>query len=153
MQRSEKRILTSHTGSLTRPDDLVELLFRNDAGTLDRRDLLDSRVCEVVREVVQTQVQHGVDVINDGEVGKVGYATYIKDRLSGFGGTGNTFVYQDLTEFPNLARRVFGDPGRSRRKTPACNAAIGALQAGVFRRERPGSPKTRFARFGNAVRS
>jgi 5-methyltetrahydropteroyltriglutamate--homocysteine methyltransferase len=56
---------------------------------------------------------------------KPSYATYIKDRLSGFGGSGNTFVYQDLVAFPNLAKRVFGDPGRSRRKTPACNDAIG----------------------------
>jgi 5-methyltetrahydropteroyltriglutamate--homocysteine methyltransferase len=55
---------------------------------------------------------------------KPSYATYIKDRLDGFGGTGNTFVYQDLAQFPNLAERVFGDPGRSRRKTPACNAPI-----------------------------
>jgi len=55
---------------------------------------------------------------------KPSYATYIKDRLGGFGGEGNTFVYQDLAEFPNLAKRVFGDPGRSRRKTPACNAPI-----------------------------
>jgi 5-methyltetrahydropteroyltriglutamate--homocysteine methyltransferase len=60
---------------------------------------------------------------------KPSYATYIKDRLSGFGGAGNTFVYQDLSGFPNLARRVFGDPGRSRRKTPACNAAIGVRDA------------------------
>jgi 5-methyltetrahydropteroyltriglutamate--homocysteine methyltransferase len=55
---------------------------------------------------------------------KPGYATYVKDRLNGFGGTGNTFVYQDLADFPRLAERVFGDPGRSRRKTPACNSAI-----------------------------
>src|ERR1700756_2331634 len=55
---------------------------------------------------------------------KPSYATYVKDRLAGFGGTGNTFVYQDLADFPNLAKRVFGDPGRSRRKTPACNAPI-----------------------------
>ena len=50
-------------------------------------------------------------MINDGEMSKPSYATYIKDRLSGFGGTGNTFVYQDLADFPNLAKRVFGDPG------------------------------------------
>ena len=55
---------------------------------------------------------------------KPSYATYVKDRLAGFGGTGNTFVYQDLADFPKLAQRVFGDPGRSRRKTPACNAPI-----------------------------
>jgi 5-methyltetrahydropteroyltriglutamate--homocysteine methyltransferase len=65
-----------------------------------------------------------VDIVDDGEMSKPSYATYIKDRLAGFGGTGNTFVYQDLAGFPKLAQRVFGDPGRSRRKTPACNAPI-----------------------------
>jgi 5-methyltetrahydropteroyltriglutamate--homocysteine methyltransferase len=70
-----------------------------------------------------------VDIVNDGEMSKPSYATYIKDRLSGFGGEGNTFVYQDLAEFPNLAKRVFGDPGRSRRKTPACNAPIAVRDA------------------------
>ena len=64
---------------------------------------------------------------------KPSYATYIKDRLNGFGGTGNTFVYQDLAEFPKLAQRVFGDPGRSRRKTPACNAPIGVRDPGAAR--------------------
>ena len=70
---------------------------------------------------------------------KPSYATYIKDRLSGFGGAGNTFVYQDLADFPNLAKRVFGDPGRSRRKTPACNAAIGVRdpRGGAGRRRAP----------------
>jgi 5-methyltetrahydropteroyltriglutamate--homocysteine methyltransferase len=86
---------------------------------------LERRVAAAVTEVVQKQSAAGVDVINDGEMSKPSYATYITDRLSGFGGTGNTFVYQDLADFPNLAKRVFGDPGRSRRKTPACNAAIG----------------------------
>jgi 5-methyltetrahydropteroyltriglutamate--homocysteine methyltransferase len=74
---------------------------------------------------VRRQAEAGVDVVNDGEMSKPSYATYVKDRLDGFGGTGNTFVYQDLADFPNLAKRVFGDPGRSRRKTPACNAPIG----------------------------
>jgi 5-methyltetrahydropteroyltriglutamate--homocysteine methyltransferase len=78
-----------------------------------------------VLDVVHKQREAGVDLVNDGELSKPSYATYIKDRLDGFGGTGNTFVYQDLAEFPRLAQRVFGDPGRSRRKTPACNAPIG----------------------------
>ncbi len=75
------------------------------------------------------QAEAGVDLINDGEMSKPSYATYIKDRLEGFGGTGNTFVYQDLADFPKLEKRVFGDPGRSRRKTPACNAPIGVRDA------------------------
>ncbi len=55
---------------------------------------------------------------------KPSYATYIKDRLQGFGGESHPLQYQDLVEFPELARRVFGDPGRSRRKTPGCNGPI-----------------------------
>jgi len=79
---------------------------------------------QAVGEVVQLQAKAGIDVVGDGEMSKPSYATYIKDRLNGFGGEGNTFVYQDLVGFPRLAQRVFGDPGRSRRKTPACNAPI-----------------------------
>jgi 5-methyltetrahydropteroyltriglutamate--homocysteine methyltransferase len=74
-------------------------------------------------------------VIDDGEMSKPSYATYIKDRLAGFGGTGNTFVYQDLAAFPNLAKRVFGDPGRSRRKTPACNAPITVRDPGAAQQD------------------
>ena len=62
--------------------------------------------------MVEKQVEAGLDLVNDGEMSKPSYATYVKDRLSGFGGSGNSFVYQDLAEFPNLAKRVFGDPGR-----------------------------------------
>jgi len=58
------------------------------------------------------------------EMSKPSYATYVKDRLPGFAGSSNTFVYQDLAQFPSLAKRVFGDPGRSRRRTPACTGPI-----------------------------
>jgi 5-methyltetrahydropteroyltriglutamate--homocysteine methyltransferase len=94
---------------------------------------LAERVRTAVAEVVKKQASAGVDLINDGEMSKPSYATYIKDRLAGFGGTGNTFVYQDLAEFPKLAQRVFGDPGRSRRKTPACNAPIGVRDPAAAR--------------------
>ena len=93
------------------------------------RGALAARVHAAVAEVVEWQVKAGVDIVNDGEMSKPSYATYVKDRLAGFGGTGNTFVYQDLAEFPEMAKRVFGDPGRSRRKTPACNAAISVRDA------------------------
>ena len=124
MKRSTERFLTTHTGSLPRPDDLVRMMYAKEEGVPVDAKALEARVASAVEEVVRKQAQAGVDIVNDGEMSKPSYATYIKDRLSGFGGAGNTFVYQDLTEFPNLAKRVFGDPGRSRRKTPACNAAI-----------------------------
>ena len=125
MKRSTDRFLTTHTGSLPRPEDLIRMMYAKEEGVPVDAVALSQRVAAAVDEVVRKQAAAGVDVINDGEMSKPSYATYIKDRLSGFGGTGNTFVYQDLADFPNLAKRVFGDPGRSRRKTPACNAAIG----------------------------
>src|SRR3989454_11897142 len=124
MKRSAGRFLTTHTGSLPRPEDLVRMMYAKEEGVPVDRAALAARIRSAVEEVVHKQAAAGVDVVNDGEMSKPSYATYVKDRLNGFGGPGNTFVYQDLVEFPNLARRVFGDPGRSRRKTPACNAPI-----------------------------
>jgi 5-methyltetrahydropteroyltriglutamate--homocysteine methyltransferase len=124
VQRSRDRFLTTHTGSLPRPDDLIRMMYAKEEGVPIDPGALAARVKAAVAEVVKKQADAGVDLINDGEMSKTSYATYIKDRLDGFGGTGNTFVYQDLSEFPRLEKRVFGDPGRSRRKTPACNAPI-----------------------------
>src|SRR6202165_1381628 len=124
MQRSTGRFLTTHTGSLPRPDDLIRMMYAKEEGVPVDAAALSARVRAAVAEVVKKQADAGVDLINDGKMSKPSYATYVKDRLNGFGGTGNTFVYQDLAEYPKLAQRVFGDPGRSRRKTPACNGPI-----------------------------
>ncbi len=124
MIRSTERFLTTHTGSLPRPDDLIRMMYAKEEGVPVEGQALAVRVRAAVAEVVKKQVDVGIDIVNDGETSKPSYATYVKDRLDGFGGTGNTFVYQDLVDFPDLAKRVFGDPGRSRRKTPACNAPI-----------------------------
>ena len=124
MQRSTERFLTTHTGSLPRPDDLIRMMYAKEEGVPVDRPALEARIRSAVAEIVSRQCNAGVDLVNDGELSKPSYATYVKDRLNGFGGTGNSFVYQDLSDFPKLAERVFGDPGRSRRKTPACNAPI-----------------------------
>lgn len=129
MQRSTDRFLTTHTGSLPRPEDLIRTMYAKEEGVPINPPALAARVRAAVAEVVQKQADAGIDLINDGEMSKPSYATYIKDRLNGFGGTGNTFVYQDVHEFPMLEKRVFGDPGRSRRKTPACNSAISVRDA------------------------
>src|SRR6266513_5396809 len=127
MKRSSERFLTTHTGSLPRPEDLIRMMYAREEGVPVDPAALSKRVASAIAEVVRKQAEAGVDVVNDGEMSKPSYATYITDRLSGFGGTGNTFVYQDLSDFPRLEKRVFGDPGRSRRKTPACNAPIRVL--------------------------
>jgi 5-methyltetrahydropteroyltriglutamate--homocysteine methyltransferase len=131
MQRSTDRFLTTHTGSLPRPDDLIRMMYAKEEGVPVDRQALGARVKAAVAEIVDKQIAAGVDLVNDGELSKPSYATYIKDRLNGFGGTGNTFVYQDVHEFPALEKKVFGDPGRSRRKTPACNAPISVRDPGA----------------------
>jgi 5-methyltetrahydropteroyltriglutamate--homocysteine methyltransferase len=124
MQRSTDRFLITHTGSLPRPESLIRTMYAKEEGVPVDAAALEARVADAVADVVRKQAAAGVDIINDGEMSKPSYATYIKDRLSGFGGDDNKFVYQDLVGFPGLAKRVFGDPGRSRRRTPSCNAAV-----------------------------
>jgi 5-methyltetrahydropteroyltriglutamate--homocysteine methyltransferase len=133
LKRSTERFLTTHTGSLPRPEELIRMMYAREEGVPVDAAALAARIRSAVEEVVKKQADAGVDVINDGEMSKPSYATYVKDRLAGFGGTGNTFVYRDLVDFPNLAKRVFGDPGRSRRKTPGCNAPISVRDAQAAR--------------------
>jgi 5-methyltetrahydropteroyltriglutamate--homocysteine methyltransferase len=118
MQRSTERILTTHTGSLPRPDDLVPLLYAQAAGEpMDAADFA-ARVRTAVADVVRQQVDAGLDVINDGEAGKVGYSTYVATRLTGFAGEGNGLNRgpSDLWDFPTFAERR-ARPGMPR---PAC---------------------------------
>ncbi|MSQ24421.1 MAG: hypothetical protein EXR58_07735, partial [Chloroflexi bacterium] len=84
MQRSVDRILTTHTGSLPRPDDLIGLLYAAEAGELADREALDQQVRAAVAESTRRQVEVGLNVVNDGEMGKLSYATYVNGRLTGY---------------------------------------------------------------------
>jgi 5-methyltetrahydropteroyltriglutamate--homocysteine methyltransferase len=124
VKRSTERFLTTHTGSLPRPDDLIRTMFAREEGVPVDAAALAARIRSAVAEVVRKQTAAGVDVVDDGEMSKPSYATYPKDRLTGFGGASHPLQYRDLVDFPGMARRVFGDPGRARRKTPACTGPI-----------------------------
>ena len=124
MKRSVDRVLTTHTGSLPRPADLIRMMFAREEGVPVDGPALAARIRTAVAEVVRKQTDAGITVVSDGELSKPSYATYIKDRLNGFGGTSQPLQYRDLVDFPEMAKRVFADPGRSRRKTPACTGPI-----------------------------
>ena len=124
MSYGQGRFLTTHIGSLPRPEDLMELMWAKEDGLPLVPSAVQERVRRAVQEVVDRQTQAGLDIVNDGEMSKPSYATYIKDRLNGFGGTGNSFAFQDLEDFPGVKSKVFADPGRKHRKTPACNGPI-----------------------------
>lgn len=121
---SAGRFLTTHVGSLPREDDLIEIMFAKEDGLPLDMVAVNEHIAAAVQYVVDRQAEAGLDIINDGEQSKPSYATYIKDRLNGFGGTGNSFAFQDIEDFPTTKDRVFSDPGRKHRKTPACNAPI-----------------------------
>ena len=119
------RFLTTHVGSLPRPDDLKEMMWAREDGTSVDTAALEERVRQGVDEAVARQTKAGIDIVNDGEWGKPSYATYIKDRLNGFGGTATTtYVFEDIEALPQTKARVAADPGRKHRKAPACNAPI-----------------------------
>jgi 5-methyltetrahydropteroyltriglutamate--homocysteine methyltransferase len=125
MSDSEQRILTTHTGSLPRPDDLVRIMWAKGDGIPVDQAALDARVASAVDEVVERQVAAGISIINDGEMSKPSYATYVKDRLDGFGGESvQNYYFGDLAEFPKSAELVAANPGRRKRSAPACNGPI-----------------------------
>jgi len=121
---SEGRFLTTYVGSLPRAEDLITMIFAREEGAAVDEAALAERIRVAVGDVVAAQARSGLDVINDGEQSKPSYATYIKDRLNGFGGEGNSYVFADVEDFPGVKQRIFGDAGRKHRKTPACNAPI-----------------------------
>jgi 5-methyltetrahydropteroyltriglutamate--homocysteine methyltransferase len=87
---------TTHTGSLPRPEDLLALMFAREGGEKVANEALDRAIEQATSHVVERQKQAGVTVINDGEMSKPSYATYIKHRLSGFGGEAGQYEFQDL---------------------------------------------------------
>jgi 5-methyltetrahydropteroyltriglutamate--homocysteine methyltransferase len=126
MKRSTDRILTTHTGSLPRPDDLLTMLQHKEAGEAFDPVALAARAKSGVAEIVRKQIEAGVDIVNDGEMGKPSYSTYVKDRLSGFESAEKSAPLRaaDLAEFRNFARRGANETGVAVLKRPACTGPI-----------------------------
>src|SRR5207245_3006930 len=106
MKRSTERFLTTHTGSLPRPADLIRMMFAREEGVPVDPAALAARVGSAVDEIVRRQVECGLDVVNDGEMSKPSYATYVKERLLGFGGESHQIAYYDHTVVPALTVTV-----------------------------------------------
>src|SRR2546427_5072090 len=122
MKLSTERILTTHTGSLPRARDLTSTLEALDAGSAPDAAAFEARVRAAVADVVQQQIDAGVDIVNDGEQGKVGYSTYVRHRLAGFGGQAAVPVRADWADFPEAAAR---SERRSTISRPSCKGTIG----------------------------
>jgi 5-methyltetrahydropteroyltriglutamate--homocysteine methyltransferase len=126
MKRSSDHILTTHTGSLPRPADLLPLIGQMENGTGDAT-VFSARVRSAVAEIVRAQIEAGVDVVNDGEMGKPSYATYVKDRLAGFEQESDPepFAIQaDMTDFPEYAERYRQRRAGAALRRPRCTGPV-----------------------------
>jgi 5-methyltetrahydropteroyltriglutamate--homocysteine methyltransferase len=131
MKRSTQRILTTHTGSLPRPTDVVELLLHEQKHPGAEAAKLKDAVRRAVAEVVAKQVACGLDIINDGEQGRTDYTTHVKDRLSGFDGPSSPPLGTGEPDFPELSAMLayFASPFQHR---PACSGPVGWKDFGAL---------------------
>ena len=125
MEMSHQRILTTHVGSLPRSKAVTDVVF-----ALENKQDVDKAEAEkiirrAVRQVVIRQSEAGIDVASDGEMSKISYATYIKDRITGFDGDSPRQPPKDLEEFPGFMKRLASSGGTPTYKKPCC---IGDIQ-------------------------
>ncbi len=119
------RILTTHVGSLPRPPELVELVWAEDRGDPVDRATYDRLLDDAVRDRVRHQVEAGIDFVSDGEMSKIGYATYIRHRLSGFEvGEVPRATPADLDAYPRYMKRLADEGGSARYLRPICRGPI-----------------------------
>jgi 5-methyltetrahydropteroyltriglutamate--homocysteine methyltransferase len=124
MRRSTDRILTTHVGSLPRSQAVTDVLFARERNAVSDAQTAASVIANAVTEVVRRQVQVGVDVVSDGEMSKISYATYIADRFAGFGGDTPREPGQDLVEFPGLLKKLAERGSTAKYRRPRCVGEI-----------------------------
>src|SRR5579862_3507083 len=125
MKTSTNRILTTHVGSLPRPQSVVDLLFAQDRGEAVDAAQFDATMREGVRDAVANQAEAGIDVVNDGEMAKIGYATYMRHRLTGFElGDVPRATPQDLDDYPDYRDKIAAAGDTPKYKRPICRGPI-----------------------------
>ena len=129
------RILTTHVGSLPRDPKVVELLMKRDQGEPYDEAEFDRTMAAAVSATVQKQVATGIDLVSDGETAKIGYATYIKERLSGFGGHSERQIALDLKDYPEFRERMALVAGRQSFMRQSCIGPIAVKERESLRKD------------------
>ncbi len=125
MVRSTERILTTHVGSLPRPQDVVDCLFAQDRGETYDAAHFEEVIGRAVRDVVRKQAEVGIDVVSDGEMSKISYATYIRHRLNGFEiGAVPRATPQDLDDYPEYRDKIAAAGATPKYVRPICKGPI-----------------------------
>ena len=156
MKTSTDRILTTHVGSLPRSQAVTDVVFGKEQGTLTDEKLYHQTIAAAVNEVVQRQVETGIDIVSDGEMSKISYATYISDRISGFAGDTPREPGQDLLDFPRFMQKLANAGATAKYRRPRCVGKIevkdlAPLQADIANLQEAVSAATPVEAFMNAA--
>jgi 5-methyltetrahydropteroyltriglutamate--homocysteine methyltransferase len=128
------RILTTHAGSLPRPDDLADMIWAQLEGREVDPAELEGRIEAGVTEIVAKQKEAGIDIVSDGELSKTGFSTYVNERFSGFGGR-SEFQADDVADFPDLAMRLFNTPSMAHIVFSNCVGPVELTDKDAVRRD------------------
>jgi 5-methyltetrahydropteroyltriglutamate--homocysteine methyltransferase len=133
LQHSKDRIITTHVGSLPRSQAVTDVLFARERGDVADPKAAAATITHAVADVVRRQVEAGVDVVSDGEMSKISYATYIADRFTGFGGDTPREPGQDLVEFPGLLKKLAERGSTAKYRRPRCIGEIAVKDTGPLK--------------------
>ena len=135
MSTSSKRILTTHVGSMPRSDAVCAALLAKEHGEMRDEAAFDALMGEAVREVVALQASIGIDIVSDGETSKIGYATYIKDRNTGFGGDFTPKPHRDLADHPDYRELLAKTRGPQLFRRTCCVGDIAPKNDGSLQKD------------------
>ncbi len=124
MKHSSVRILTTHVGSLPRPKNVTELIFAKEREEAYDSAEFDETIASAVGDAVEKQAEAGIDVVSDGEMSKISYATYIKERISGFEGDAPRSPPRDLQDYPSYLEKLASSGGTPTYKRPKCTSEV-----------------------------
>jgi 5-methyltetrahydropteroyltriglutamate--homocysteine methyltransferase len=129
------RVKTTHVGSLPRAQDVVDFIFaRENEQPFDQAEF-DTCMTAAVSETVRKQVEAGIDIVSDGETSKISYATYVKDRYTGFGGDSPRNAPADLKMFPGFLQRLANDGGTPQYARPMCVGEVKSKGQGELEKD------------------
>ncbi len=128
-------ILTTHVGSLPRTQNVVDFIFAREREEEFDQSAFDAAMADAVDETVRKQVEAGVDIVSDGETSKISYATYVKDRYTGFAGDSPRNAPADLKLFPSFLKRLAADGGTPKYARPMCVAEVKSKGQGELQKD------------------
>ena len=129
------KILTSHVGSLPRTQDVVDFIFARENEQPYDQVAFDAAMTLAVDETVAKQVKAGIDIVSDGETSKISYATYVKDRYTGFSGDSPRNAPADLKMFPGFLKRLADDGGTPQYARPMCTGRVESKGQGELHKD------------------